>query len=81
MSESIRDYLWLGITDRRQEGTWLAIDDWTEISYANWASVEPNNWRNEDYAVMRPNGQWNDYSGSEKTICAVPSKFMFFYFI
>lgn len=72
--------MWLGITDRRQEGMWQTIDDWFPVLYANWAPYEPNDYGGrEDHAVMRSDGKWNDHSGSHKTFCAVPSKFMFFF--
>jgi flagellin-like hook-associated protein FlgL len=31
--------------------------------FANWDLGEPNNLGNEDYAYIRGNGKWNDYSG------------------
>jgi len=53
---------WIGATDRFDEGnfTWVSGDTST---YTHWAGGEPNNaGGNEDYATMRSNGEWNDYS-------------------
>ena len=75
ISELSDDDIWLGFTDRRTEGTWLSMDDWTPISYANWAPGEPNDWGiREDHAIMKSGGKWNDISGKYKTFCAIPSE-------
>ena len=50
---------WLGLTDEVTEGTFLWING-DPLSYTNWASGEPNNSSNEDYAVMDIAGFWND---------------------
>ncbi|NP_999805.1 C-type lectin domain protein precursor [Strongylocentrotus purpuratus] len=49
----IRDErLWLGLTDKKQEGFWTWSDG-TNLDYANWRAGEPNNnGGNEDYAQM-----------------------------
>ena len=79
ISELINESIWLGLTDRRTEGTWQSIDDWTVISYANWAPGEPNDYGvREDHAVMKPDGQWNDNKGKKKIFCAIPSEFFLF---
>jgi hypothetical protein len=51
---------WIGFTDQDIEGIWK----WTSgesVTYTNWAGGEPNNWGDEDYAVMNWAGNnWND---------------------
>jgi hypothetical protein len=54
-----------GLNDINQEGvfTWQNEDPST---YTNWQDEEPNNANdNEDYVIMKPNGEWNDVSGSD----------------
>lgn len=54
---------WIGGTDEVTEGTWAWVngDTW---NYTNWNSGEPNNSGNEDYATIRPDGTWNDWTGT-----------------
>jgi len=63
-----RDRLWIGLTDRNQEGTfqWVNGDD---SSFRNWTPGEPNDYKfggkfdgGEDYVLMNwnSNGLWND---------------------
>jgi len=59
--------LWLAISDVETEGTWLNMNDGSEIEWTNWRENEPNNWRGkEHYAAMvltRDNarGLWYDH--------------------
>lgn len=59
--------LWLAISDVETEGTWLNMNDGSEIEWTNWRGNEPNNWRGkEHYAAMvltRDNarGLWYDH--------------------
>ncbi|MBE9072706.1 Calx-beta domain-containing protein [Microcystis sp. LEGE 08355] len=56
------EYLWIGFTDAVQEGNWQWING-EPVTYTNWASGEPNNSGNEDYAGLNWGGigRWNDY--------------------
>lgn len=54
-----------GLNDINEEGvfTWQNQDPST---YRNWQENEPNDANdNEDYVIMKPNGEWNDVSGGE----------------
>jgi hypothetical protein len=59
--------VWINNTDSQVEGQWLAYD-YTVGGYriySNWNSGEPNNTSgNENYAIMRSDGRWNDTSGT-----------------
>ncbi|XP_076821334.1 complement receptor type 1-like [Clavelina lepadiformis] len=56
----------IGMTDKKQEGSWLWIDD-ADLTYTNWNPREPNNSGNEDCGSMFRNGQWNDLACWRKT--------------
>jgi len=54
---------WIGLTDRREEGTFTWMSDNSEVSYTNWDKREPNNaWGREDCAHLRKSKsfKWND---------------------
>ena len=57
---------YIGLTDQDKEGVWVWQSGST-ASYRKWAKGEPNSHdqdrRVEDHAVMRANGEWNDYMG------------------
>ena len=55
-------HFWIGLTDRKREGRWEWVSG-EAITYTNWYPGEPNNWHNEDYALMNWGGRWNDYYG------------------
>ncbi|XP_041366865.1 uncharacterized protein LOC121381595 [Gigantopelta aegis] len=51
---SLRVYLrkmWLSANDRETEGQWVWPDG-TNVTYTNWAANQPNNWNDEDCAVI-----------------------------
>lgn len=55
--------VWIGYTDALVEGVWL-WDNGTPPTYTHWASGEPNNSGDEDYASMLTTGFWNDIGGT-----------------
>ncbi|MEM9823572.1 MAG: HYR domain-containing protein, partial [Bacteroidota bacterium] len=60
-SNILADYVWLGLTDEAQEGTFRTV--FGDLApYLNWKSGEPNNaGGSEDYVrLLRSNGQWTD---------------------
>jgi hypothetical protein len=54
--------LWIGFTDRAQEGAWVWADG-SPVTYTAWNGGEPNNWGGENYAMMYTSGPWNDAGG------------------
>ncbi|KAJ8028093.1 C-type mannose receptor 2 [Holothuria leucospilota] len=78
-------YIWLGLSDRREEGVWEWIDG-APFEYSNWARYEPNNSGGSENCaqITFPGGKWNDapcgdpVSRSDRVtltlsyICAIP---------
>jgi len=60
-STVLADYVWIGLTDEANEGTFVNVDGSTP-SYLNWSSGEPNNnGGNEHYTrLLRNSGKWTD---------------------
>lgn len=54
------DIVYFGYSDEKSEGKWYWIDgEYSE--FVNWRSGEPNNEADEEhYALISPNGTWND---------------------
>ena len=52
--------IYLGTTDRVSEGIWRNSDG-TRADFTYWQPGEPNNWNNEDYAVMITRPQFNPW--------------------
>jgi len=50
---------WIGASDSLSEGVWkwVTSEPW---SWTGWTGSEPNNWGNEDCAVLSDSGKWND---------------------
>ncbi|KAI1887285.1 hypothetical protein AGOR_G00188670 [Albula goreensis] len=66
--------VWIGLTDRENEGTWKWVDG-TTLTTGYWRSGEPNNaGSGEDCAAMHPEG-WNDLPCSDTTcwVCEKPA--------
>src|SRR5690606_27282349 len=54
------DWLWIGLTDEAQEGTFVWSND-EPVTYTNWSPFEPNDFNGiEDHTMMWYDGQWND---------------------
>lgn len=54
------DVVYFGYSDEQSEGDWYWIDE-ESSSYVNWRSGEPNNeFGEEHYALILPDGTWND---------------------
>merc|ERR1719399_2425893 len=72
---SDRGEFWIGLTDVESEGTWVWVSG-TAVSYTNWASGEPNNYRgvDENCVGMVSNrskwiigrNRWNDWPCSHQ---------------
>ncbi len=55
----------LGFNDLNQEGSFVWQNQ-DPSAYNNWQENEPNDANNnEDYTIMKPNGEWNDVSGTD----------------
>jgi Lectin C-type domain len=59
------EYFWIGLSDAAQEGTWN-WENGEPLTYTNWGLWQPDNYANEDYAVINWSypGQWNDVGAS-----------------
>jgi|GEM_PF-5338630 len=63
---------WIGLTDAETEGVWKWVATGEVATYTNWYSGEPNNFEEEDYALIlnsgfdggAVSGQWNDGQGT-----------------
>ncbi|XP_066566472.1 CD209 antigen-like protein B [Amia ocellicauda] len=67
----IQDNRWIGLTDRKNEGTWL-WNDGTAVRTEFWNRGEPNNENEEDCGEIMPaQGKLNDLSCSlqKKYVC------------
>jgi len=78
---SFGDYMWIGATDKAEEGTWKWTDTGMELSHGwtNWqsSSGEPNGGKNENCVKLWDNGQWKDYSCNKREtfMCRKPPTF------
>ncbi|XP_060553989.1 C-type lectin domain family 10 member A-like [Ruditapes philippinarum] len=57
--------IWVGITDREEEGNWKSLRNEKQIEFSNWEKGQPNNFfagYDEGCAVMyHDSGLWHDY--------------------
>eukprot|EP00794_Sanderia_malayensis_P009506 gene9506-biopygen7847 len=78
-STGIRESIWIGMNDRRQEGT-MEWSDGSPVTFTNWYTGEPNNEGiNEDCVALlsyRNGFQWYDDPCNIKIkafICEIPN--------
>lgn len=68
---------WLGLTDKKQEGTFVWQTSLKVPLWTNWNYKEPNNagHKGEDCVEMQYSGSWNDIPCNERRpfICQVPA--------
>jgi hypothetical protein len=67
--------MWIGLNDRKTDGIWRWVDG-TRVKKddLNWGRNEPDNGRNEDYAVRLPNGKWADTTNDQSLIPATNTR-------
>ena len=55
-------YLFVGLSDREEEGDFRWLSDMSELTYSNWEKNEPNNYRGQDCAQLwsRREHRWDD---------------------
>ncbi|XP_066936403.1 putative uncharacterized protein DDB_G0282133 [Clytia hemisphaerica] len=68
------DY-WIGLDDRVNEGNFQWVDS-TPVEYTHWGNLEPDDgtnkrrgslsYHNEDCAILRESGEWNDVNCNDK---------------
>ena len=60
--------MFIGASDRVEEGSFYWESTGKRLSYTNWAPGQPDNWQNEDCSgmIFGDPGKWNDGSCDEK---------------
>jgi len=61
---------WIDLNDRVTEGSYR-YENGNAATWLNWSTYEPNNYNNEDCAMMWNTGKWNDINcaWTNKTFC------------
>ncbi|MFK8002006.1 MAG: C-type lectin domain-containing protein [Polyangiales bacterium] len=61
---------WIGLNDREEEGIYV-WESGASSTYRNWGDSEPDNFGNEDCAVIRADGRWNDQDcdAARRVVC------------
>ncbi|KAL3856286.1 hypothetical protein ACJMK2_011060 [Sinanodonta woodiana] len=58
--------IWIGASDAEKEGVWK-WNDGTLVSWTNWKKGQPDNWTNEDHAILIfHDNTWNDVKNTSK---------------
>jgi len=52
-------YAWIGVTDKESEGRYHNMDG-SDVNFNSYARGQPNNFKNEDYTILKDNGAWYD---------------------
>merc|ERR1719239_1633067 len=52
--------LWLGATDKDEEGTWVWQSDNEVMTYNDWGPNQPNNLRGEQHCLSMQRSKWDD---------------------
>ena len=89
-SNSPYRYLWIGLTDAAIEGKFVWNSTGQATTYSYWSSGQPDNYNNEDFALLTATeqGRWSDISATftgAATMCehtvtpTIPSKIISFY--
>ncbi|XP_024661099.2 CD209 antigen-like protein C [Maylandia zebra] len=76
ISSYIKEYAWIGLNDKEEEGNWKWVDG-TPLNLKNWMAKQPDNgggnpkWGEEDCVQVETDASWNDLScsASIKWIC------------
>lgn len=62
-----RNTVWLGINDWDVENVWVWSDK-SAVTFTAWNRGEPNNYNNEDCAMIVQNGKWVDINCFSKQL-------------
>ncbi|XP_071547713.1 uncharacterized protein [Panulirus ornatus] len=65
-------HLWIGMTDKEEEGIWRRVSDEKIVTDIDWAPGQPDTSRVENCVIMSGrDALWNDYSCKKYQSCAL----------